>query len=110
MWNGTKMTPKGIAKLPTTNLKTGNSEDVDFIVVENGLTCLIGSAMAQAMGLMTVHEERFISQVSQSNDIGHLGIAMLKTNPSDPPKILPCRRLPNTLQQPVKAKLNILTK
>ncbi|KAI0240365.1 hypothetical protein LSAT2_008908, partial [Lamellibrachia satsuma] len=55
MWNGTKMTPKGIVRLPTTNLKTGNTEDVDFVVVENGLTCLIGSATTQAMGLMTVH-------------------------------------------------------
>ena len=79
MWNGTKITPKCIAKLPTTNLKTGNTADVDFVVVENGLTCLIGSATSQATGLMTVHEERFISQVSQSNDLGHLGIAKLKT-------------------------------
>ena len=44
MWNSTKMTPKGIIRLPTTNLKTGNPEDVDFVVAENGLTCLIGSA------------------------------------------------------------------
>ena len=110
IWNGTKMTKNGIVRLPTTNLKTGNTGDVDFVVVENGLTCLIGSATTQAMGLMTVHEERFISQVSQSIDIGHLGIAKLKTNPSDQPKILPRRRLPNALQQPVKAELDILVK
>ena len=54
MWNCTKITPKSIVRLPTMNLKTGNTEDVDFVVVENGLTCLIGSATTQAMGLMTV--------------------------------------------------------
>ena len=86
------MTPKGIIRLPTTNLETGNTED--FVVVENGLMCLIGSATTQTMGLTTVHEERFISQISQNNDLCHLGIATLKTDPSVLPKILPRRRLP----------------
>ena len=63
MLNGTTITPKGIVRLPIRNLKTGNTEDVDFVVVENSLMCLIGSATTQAMGLMTIHEERFISQI-----------------------------------------------
>ncbi|KAI0232299.1 hypothetical protein LSAT2_017368, partial [Lamellibrachia satsuma] len=56
------MTPKGIVKLPTTNLKSGNTEDFYSVFAENGLTCLIGSTTTQAKGLMTVHEERFVSQ------------------------------------------------
>ena len=36
MWNGTKLTPKGTAKLMTTNVKTGTKDEVDFEVVGNG--------------------------------------------------------------------------
>ena len=107
MWNGTKLTPKGTAKLMTTNVKTGTKDEVDFVVVDNGLTCLIGSTTIQEMGLMTIHGEGFISKV---DDLGNLGMATLITDCDIAPKILPCRKIPIALQQGVKTELDTLVK
>ena len=110
MWNGTKLTPKGTAKLMTTNVNTGTKDEVDFVVVDNGLTCLIGSTTIQAMGLMTIHGERFISKVDKVDDLGNLGMATLITDCDIAPKILPCRKIPIALQQGVKTELDTLVK
>ena len=110
MWNGTKLTQKGTAKLMKTNVKTGTKDEVDFVVVDNGLTCLIGSTTTQAMGRMTIHGERFISKVDNVDDLGNLGMATLITDCDIAPKILPCRKIPIALQQGVKTELDTLVK
>ena len=63
----------------TTNVKTGTKDEVDFVVVDNGLMCLIGSTTIQAMGVMTIHGERFISKIDKVDDLGNLGMATLIT-------------------------------
>ena len=97
-------------KLMTTNVKTGTQDEVDFVVVDNGLTCLIGSTTIQAIGLMTIHSERFISKIDKVDDLGNLGMATLITDGDIAPKILPCRKIPIALQQGVKTELDILVK
>ena len=103
MWIGTKLTPKCIAKLMTTNVKTGTKDKVDFVVVGNGLTCLIGSTTTQTnMGLMTIKGERFISKIDKVDDLCNLGMATIITDCDIAPKILPCRKIPIALQRGVK--------
>ena len=89
---------------------TGTKEEVDFVVVDNGLTCLIWSTTIQAMGLMTIHGERFISKIDKVDDLGNLGMATLITDGDVAPKILPCRKTPIALQQGVKTELDTLVK
>ena len=110
MWNGTKLTPKGASKLMTTNVKTASKDEVDFVVVDNGLTYLICSTTIRAMGLMTIHGERFISQIDKVDDLGNLGMAALITDCDIAPKILPCRKIPIALQQGVNTELDTLVK
>ena len=43
MWNGSKMSPVGAMTLTVTNPKTHEKHDMDFVVVQNDLTCQIGS-------------------------------------------------------------------
>ena len=102
------MVPKGTVTLLTTNPKTRGKENVDFVVVANGPTCLMGTAKVQSMGLLTVHDERFINNVKSSNELGNLGVASLKTDPNVQPEVLPCRRIPPALQKTVKTELDTL--
>ncbi len=46
-----------------TNPKTHEKHEVDFVVVQNDLTCLIGSTTVQEMGLLTVHADEFVAEV-----------------------------------------------
>ena len=92
----------------TTNVKTGTKDEVDFVVVDNGLTCLIGSTTIQAMGLMTIHVERFISKIDKIDDLGNFGMATLITDCDIAPKILPCRKIPIASQHGVKTELDTL--
>ena len=66
MWNGSRMTPKGVTTLAVTNRKIGESRDVEFVVVKNNFTWLMGSTTVQEMGLLTVHGDKFVAEVKQS--------------------------------------------
>ena len=63
--------------------------------------------MCKEMGLITVSEDNFISSVSQC-ELGNLGEASLAVDPTVPPKVLPCRKVPIALQEEVKAELDNL--
>ena len=51
MWNGSKTSPVGATILKVTNPKTHEKHEVDFVVVHNNLTCLIGATTVQEMGI-----------------------------------------------------------
>ena len=61
MWNGTEMKPLGTTRLKVTNLKTGKKHSIQFVVVTDDLTPLLGAHTAQQMELTTIHEDHFIS-------------------------------------------------
>ena len=61
MWNGLEMKPIGIMRLKVKNPKTGKKYLVEFVVVPDDLTPLIGTRTAQQMELITVHDDKFIS-------------------------------------------------
>ena len=60
------MTLKGLTTLAVTNTKIGESQDVEFFVVKKSFTCLMGSTTVQEMGLLTVHGDKFVAEVKQS--------------------------------------------
>ena len=60
------MTPKVVTTLAVTNTKIGESRDVEFVVAKNNFTCLMGSTAIQEMGLLTVHGDKFVAEVKQS--------------------------------------------
>ena len=66
MWNGSKMNPVCATKLTVTHPKTHEKHEVDFVVEQNDLTCLIGSTTVQKMGMLTVHAEQFVAEVKCS--------------------------------------------
>ena len=56
------MSPVGATTLTVTNPKTREKHEVDFVVVQNDLTCVIGSTTVQEMGLITVHADQFVAE------------------------------------------------
>ena len=60
------MMPKVVITLAVTNTKTGEIRDVEFVVIKNNFTCLMGSTTVQQMGLLTVHRDKFVAEVKQS--------------------------------------------
>ena len=66
MCNGSRMTPTGVTTLAVTNTKTGETVDVEFVVVKNYYTCLMRSTTVQEMGLITVHRGTFVAETKQS--------------------------------------------
>ena len=61
MWNGTEMKPLGIIRLNVKNPKTGKKYSIEFAVVPDDLTPLLGARTAQQMEVVTVHEDHFVS-------------------------------------------------
>ena len=61
MWNGTEMKPLGTKRLKVTNPKTGKKYSIEFVVVPDDSTPLLGAGTAQQMELITVHEDYFVS-------------------------------------------------
>ena len=59
MWNRDKLKPEGTCRLIVKNRKTKKKYSVEFIVVKESLTPLIGASAAQQMKLITVNTDHF---------------------------------------------------
>lgn len=57
------------------------------------------------MNLITVNDEKFISMVNTTSDLGNLGEATLVLDNKVQPKTLPCRKLALTINGRVKLEL-----
>ena len=55
------MKPLGTTRLKVTNPKTGKKYSIEFVVVPDDLTPLLGARTAQQMELITVHKDHFVS-------------------------------------------------
>ncbi|XP_014675268.1 PREDICTED: uncharacterized protein K02A2.6-like [Priapulus caudatus] len=107
MWNKTKVKPRGQCTLKVKNCRTNEESDVVFIVVPNGLTNLLGLKTIQDLGFVTINEDCFISQV-KTPQLGDIGEATLTIDKTVPSKVLPCRKIPIAIEEPVKEELNRL--
>lgn len=110
-WNNSEVKPLGEVKLPVFNPKTKICHDVLFQVVDNSFDSLLGLQSSKQMGLITVHEEKFVSKVeSGGNNLGDLGEAQLVVNTSIPPRVLPCRKIPIALEEEAHNEIKDLVK
>lgn len=57
------------------------------------------------MNLITMNDEKFISMVNTTSDLGDLGEATLVVDNKVQPKTLPCRKLAQTINDRVKPEL-----
>ena len=131
MWNKTELKPEGACRVTIRNPKNRKKYSVEFIVVKENLTPLLGAKAIQHMELIEVHEENFekvaaarmastkaqtaeeiIDEYSDvfEGDLGTLeGIQHLDVDPSVPPNIAPSRRVPFAIKPKLKAELERLT-
>ena len=109
MWNKSKVNPLGETTLKITNPKNEEETVVDFIVVPNDYSCLLGLSTIQQMGLHTINDGNFVAHIStDANQLGSLGETQLHVDPNVPQRALPCWKLPLALQENVKEELNHL--
>ena len=134
MWNGTDLKPLGVTRLKVKNPKTQKKYSIEFVVVPDGLTSLIGARTAQQMELITVHQDNFVTvppphkQLCKdirkietadelvrrhadvfSKDLGTLpGTVHLQIDENAEPSITPSRRVPTSLRGKFKDELDQL--
>ena len=128
------MKPLGTTRLKVTNPKTGKKYSIEFVVVTDDLTPLLGARTAQQMELKAVHEDHFISahppQKKSSEDIRSIttadelvrrhpevfakdlgtlpGAVHLRVDENAEPSVTPSRRVPTALREKFKAELDRL--
>ena len=107
MWNKSTLKPLGVAKLEVKIPRTDEISDINFTVVPNRYTCLLGLKTIQKLNLIIVNDDRFIAAVG-SSDLGDLGEVTLTVDPEVNAKALPCRKLPIAVQDTVKREIDRL--
>ncbi|KAK3091320.1 hypothetical protein FSP39_018897 [Pinctada imbricata] len=111
MYNNTKLGPLGETDLKVTNPKNKETFMLKFIVVSNKLQSLLGIEAIQAMDLVTINNDKFVANLSESCErLGDLGEASLTIDPECKPKALPCRKIPHALKDKVKVEIDTLVK
>ncbi|KAI8733312.1 Retrovirus-related Pol polyprotein [Biomphalaria glabrata] len=111
MWNNSKLKNEGTANLVITNPKNKKNYLVTFTVVENHYQCLLGRKTCQSLSLITLNEDRFISQVNTMDcHLGDLGETSLTINENIAPVVSPCRNIPFAFQKKVEAEIETLVK
>ena len=59
MWNKTELKPEGVCRVTIRNPKNRKKYSVEFILVKENLTPLLGAKVIQQMKLIKIHEENF---------------------------------------------------
>ena len=59
MWNKTEFRPQGTCRVTIKNPKNNRKYSVEFMVVKERFTPLLGAKVIQQMGLIEVHKENF---------------------------------------------------
>ena len=107
MWNKSNMQPLGEADLEVTNPHTNEICVATFIIVPNSFQCLLGLKSMKEMGLITIHNDKFVAKV-QSTQLGDLGEVSLQVDPTIAPKALPCRKIPLAVLDEVQQEVDRL--
>ena len=131
MWNGTNVTPVGSTRVIVRNPKNHKRYSIEFVVVRETFTPLIGARAAQQMKLININNSNFITasptrpsqpQVHQltstenivqeytdifEREVGSLpGTVHLETEDNASPVIIPPRRVPTALKTQLKEELD----
>ena len=59
MWNGTKVKPAGTCRINIRNSKTGKKYSVEFVIVNEDFTPLVGLQAIEKMNLLSIHRDNF---------------------------------------------------
>ena len=121
MYNEEVVTPLGVARVVVTNPKNRKRYSVEFVVIKENLTPLLGLKAAEGMRLVTVNYSLMerIASVGITDkyadvfngELGKLpGTVNLKVDESVDPVVSPARRIPIALKPKLKAELERLTK
>ena len=125
MWNGTKMKPAGTCRINIRNSKTGKKYSVEFVIVNEDLTALLGLQATEKMNLLSIHRDNFkvvnIVRFTSKDDViakypdlfddklGNLeGEVHLHVNPEAIPFTLPCHSVPISVRGKLKTQLDRL--
>ena len=128
MWNGSELKPIGSTRLIVKNPKIGKKFSIEFVVVPDDYTPIIGARAAQQIKLITVHDDNFttvspnnVNNVSIKDDLikkyedvflkelGTLpGQLHLQVDETAQPVVTPPRRIPTALRDKFKGELNRL--
>ena len=121
----------GIAKVSLRNPKNHKKYRVQFVIIDDDYTPLLGSTSAQKMGLITVQHENILNLNETVVKTGNQGLTMdeisaysyifkglgcmegalhLEVDKSVAPAIMPPRRVPLTLKDRLKEELTRLEK
>ena len=135
MWNKLELKPEGVTRVTIRNPKKNKKYSVDFVVVKEELTPLLGAKASQLIGLLEIHSENFRhvanAKMPQSSETARAkttdqlikeyhdvfegdleslpGTQRLEVNPSVTPTISPSTRVPLALKPRLKQELERLT-
>ena len=133
MWNKTELKPEGTCRVTLRNPKNHRKYSIEFIIVKENLTPLLGAKVIQQMGLIEVHEENFEKVavtktidkaggtktaqeiIEEYNDVfeGDLGTLVgkqhLAVDANVLPNVSPSRRVPFAIKRKLKTELERLT-
>ena len=111
MWNDTSVEPLGKCRLKVRNPSNNKQYNIQFLVVDNDHTPLIGLTAAQRMGLVTIEEQNMERILAVSSNIvedhatvfdGQLGIlpgkTSIKVKEDATPVVMLYRRTPISLR------------
>ncbi|XP_028419155.1 uncharacterized protein K02A2.6-like [Dendronephthya gigantea] len=133
MWNKTEVKPTGTIRVAIRNPKSGKKFSLEFVVVRESLTPLIGARAAQQMKLITIHRDNFVAVTAPKRDkpkvnqlltveeivnqypevfhsqLGNLpGTVKLEVEKDARPVVVPTRRVPIALKEQFKGELDRL--
>ena len=133
MWNKTELKPEGTCCVTLHNSKNRRKYSIEFIVVKENLTPLLGAKVIRQMGLIKVHEENFEKVaatktmdkasgtktareiIEEYKDVFEGDLATLEgkqhlaVDPTVLPNVSPSRRVPFAIKPKLKTELERLT-
>ncbi|CAH8629063.1 unnamed protein product [Dicrocoelium dendriticum] len=121
MWNGSRLKPKGSATIEVVNPRDGVSHRLQFVIVDEDLTPILGIDSILSLGFVIFNHDRFVYACQSEADVSDLypsvfspglgefeGTAHLSLDPLARPIALPARRVPFALRDRFSAELNKL--
>lgn len=116
MWNTSTLSPIGKCRIKIRNCNNGKKYSVEFVIVKEDLTPLLGRKTSEQMKLISVNYDNIcaINVFADFNDVfanelGKLpGIVHMSIDDSISPVAIPTCRVPISLKAKVKSKLHEL--
>ena len=117
MWNHDKIIPMGEVSIEIENPKNSEKSVVSFIIVREDLQPLLGFKTIENLNLVSYNYDRFVHQIDVplnnitdsypsvfDNGLGTLpGKVRLRIKDNANPEVLPARRVPFALRDPLRA-------